>query len=139
MQRLKESSSFLENHTEVAASFDQSGAAVQRLLQRIGRKDMSAKILQINYKLNGSRTEYEQENLPDAQPMADIPGLRWKVWIINEAQSEAGGIYLFDDDAAAKAFVDGPIIAEMKGDPTLSIKAFDVIAELTTITRGPVK
>ena len=100
---------------------------------------MSAKILQINYKLNGPRAEYEKENLPYAQPIADIPGLRWKVWIINEAQSEAGGIYLFDDDAAVQAFMDGPIIAEMKGDPTLSIKAFDVIAELTTITRGPVK
>ena len=61
---------------------------------------MSAKILQINYKLNGPRAEYEKENLPYAQPIADIPGLRWKVWIINEAQSEAGGIYLFEDDAA---------------------------------------
>ncbi len=48
-------------------------------------------------------------------------------------------VYLFDDDAAVQAFVDGPIIAEMKGDPTLSIKAFDVIGELTSLTRGPVK
>jgi hypothetical protein len=100
---------------------------------------MAAKILQINYRLNGPRVEYEKENLPYAQPIADIPGLRWKVWIIDEARSEAGGIYLFDDDAAVQAFVDGPIIAEMRGDPTLSIKAFDVITELTTITRGPVK
>lgn len=100
---------------------------------------MSAKILQINYKLSSSPAEYEKENLPYAQPIADIPGLRWKVWIINEARSEAGGIYLFDDDAAAQAFVQGPIIAEMKDDPTLSIKAFDVIPELTAITRGPVK
>jgi hypothetical protein len=100
---------------------------------------MSGKILQINYKLSGPRALYEKENLPYAQPIADLPGLHWKVWIINEAQNEAGGIYLFDDDAAAQSFVDGPIIAEMKGDPTLSIKAFDVIAELTTITRGPVK
>ena len=99
---------------------------------------MSAKIVQINYKLNGPRAEYEKENLPYARPIAGIPGLRWKVWIISEAQSEAGGIYLFDDDAAVEAFLDGPIIAEMKGDPTLSIKAFDVIPELTTITRGPV-
>ncbi len=100
---------------------------------------MSAKILQINYKFKGPRSEYERENLPYAQPIANIPGLRWKVWIINEAQSEAGGIYLFDTDAAMQAFLDGPIIAEMKGDPTLSIKAFDVIAELTAITRGPMK
>src|SRR5436190_6253324 len=33
---------------------------------------MSAKILQINYKLNGPRAEYEQENFPYAQPIADI-------------------------------------------------------------------
>jgi hypothetical protein len=90
---------------------------------------MPTRILQINYKLNGPRAEYERENLPYAQPIADIPGLLWKIWIINEAQSEAGGIYLFDDYAAVQAFLDGPIIAEMKGDPTLSIKAFDVIAD----------
>lgn len=100
---------------------------------------MSARILQINYKLSGPRAEYEEENLPYAQPIADLSGLRWKVWIINEAESEAGGIYLFDDDAAVKAFLDGPIVAEMKGDPTLSIRAFDVISELTAITRGPIK
>jgi Putative mono-oxygenase ydhR len=99
---------------------------------------MPVKILQINYKLNGPRAEYERENLPYAQPIADLPGLRWKVWIINEAQSEAGGIYLFDTASAAQDFLDGPIIAEMKGDPTLSIKAFDVIADLTATTRGPV-
>ena len=88
---------------------------------------------------NGPKAEYEKENLPFAQPIADLPGLRWKVWIINEAQSEAGGIYLFDNDAAVKVFLDGPIIAEMKGDPTLSIKLFDVMPEHTTITRGPVR
>jgi hypothetical protein len=100
---------------------------------------MAATILQINFRLNGPRAAYEWENLPYAQPIADLPGLRWKVWIMNEAQGEAGGIYLFDNEAAAKAFVDGPIIAEMKGDPTLSIKAFDVMPEHTAITRGPVK
>lgn len=99
---------------------------------------MSTRLLQINYKLTGPRSEYEGENLAYAQPIADLLGLRWKVWIINEAQGEAGGIYLFDDDAAVNAFLDGPIIAEMKGDPTLSIKAFDVISELTAITRGPI-
>jgi hypothetical protein len=50
--------------------------------------------------------------------------------------AEAGGIYLFDDDAAVQAFVDGPIIAEMKGDPTLSIKAFDASALLRAACWG---
>jgi Putative mono-oxygenase ydhR len=100
--------------------------------------DMSAKVLQINYRLVGPRAAYEAENVPYAQPIADMPGLRWKVWIVDEARGEAGGIYLFDDDGALQSFLDGPIIAEMKGDPTLSIKAFDVIARLTAVTRGPV-
>lgn len=98
---------------------------------------MAGKILQINYKLASPRTAYEAENLPYAQPIADLSGLRWKVWIINEAQAQAGGIYLFDDDPSVAAFLEGPIIAEMKGDPTLSIKVFEVIPDLTRITRGP--
>ena len=98
---------------------------------------MSARLLQINYELTGPKVAYEQENLPYAQPIADLPGLRWKIWIIDEARKEAGGIYLFDSDAAVQAFLDGPIVAEMKGDPTLSIKSFEVITHLTSITRGP--
>lgn len=100
---------------------------------------MSLKVLQINYRLSGSRAEYEQENRPYAEPIGDTPGLRWKIWIVNEDRAEAGGIYLFEDQAAVQAFVDGPIIAEMKGDPTLSIKVFDVVDELTAVTRGPVQ
>lgn len=99
---------------------------------------MSVKVLQINYRLNGPRAAYEAENLPYAQPIADLPGLRWKVWIIDEARGEAGGIYLFDTAAAMQAFLDGPIIAEMKADPSLSLKPFDVIGGLTALTRGPV-
>jgi hypothetical protein len=98
---------------------------------------MSEKVLQINFKLTGSRAEYEKQNAAYAQPIAEVPGLRWKVWIINEAQSEAGGIYLFDDDAAVQGFINGPIVAELKGLPNLSVKAFDVIEGLSKVTRGP--
>ena len=35
---------------------------------------------------------------PLAEQYAAVPGLRWKIWIINEAEGEAGGIYLFDDE-----------------------------------------
>jgi hypothetical protein len=99
---------------------------------------MGAQIVQINYRLEGSRDKYVEENLPYAQPIADVPGLRWKVWTINEDRGEAGGVYLFDDQASVRAFLDGEIITEMKGDPSLSIKTFDVIEELTTTTRGPI-
>lgn len=99
---------------------------------------MGIQIVQINYKLEGSREKYVEENLPYAQPIADVPGLRWKVWTINEDLGEAGGVYLFEDQASMQAFLDGEMITEMKADPSLSIKTFDVIEELTTTTRGPI-
>ncbi len=81
---------------------------------------MSPKILQINFKFSVSRTEYEQVCAQGAQPIADTPGLRWKVWLMNEAEREAGGIYLFDDAASVQAFLAGPIVAAVKSHPALS-------------------
>lgn len=99
---------------------------------------MAIQIAQINYKLEGSREKYVEENLPYAQPIADVPGLRWKVWTINEARGEAGGVYLFEDQTSLQEFLDGEMITEMKADPSLSIKIFDVIDDLSAITRGPI-
>jgi len=103
---------------------------------------MSQKILQINFKLSVSAKDYEQACLPAAQPIADTPGLRWKVWLMNEAEREAGGIYLFDDEASGQAFLAGPIVAAVKSNPAIShisAKMFDVMENLTAITHGPVR
>jgi hypothetical protein len=102
---------------------------------------MSIKLLQINYNLNVPRAEYELDNVPWAGPISQVAGLRWKTWIINEAQHEAGGIYLFDDDASLQAFLAGPIVAELKSDPTLdaSLKSFDVSLGLSEVTRAPIE
>jgi hypothetical protein len=101
---------------------------------------MSPKLLQVNYQFVGTRAQYEAENLPWAQPYADMPGLRWKIWLMNEADGVAGGIVLFEDDAARQAYIDGPLAAA-KDDPSvshMSIKCFDVLEEHSAITRGPV-
>lgn len=103
---------------------------------------MSQKILQINFQLSVPAKDYEQACLPAAQPIADTPGLRWKVWLMNEADHEAGGIYLFDDDESMRAFLAGPIVAAVKSNPDISdisAKTFDVMDALTVVTRGPVR
>lgn len=103
---------------------------------------MSQKIVQINFKLNVPAKDYEQACLSAAQPLADTPGLRWKVWLLNEAGREAGGLYLFDDEASAQAYLVGPIATGLKNSPALSdlsVKVFDVMEDLTAITRGPVR
>ena len=101
---------------------------------------MSIKLLQINFTINIPRAEYELANAPWTGPISQVAGLRWKTWIINEAQHEAGGIYLFDDEASLQAFLAGPIVADLKSDPSLnaSIKSFDVSQGLSEATRAPI-
>ena len=99
------------------------------------------KILQINYKYNRTRQEQEKASLQSAQTIANVKGIIWKVWIVNEAEKIAGGIYLFEDEASVEAYLKGPIIAAMKKVPVISgfeAKIFDIIPEATKITHGPV-
>lgn len=101
---------------------------------------MSARILQVNFKFSVSRAEYEQTAASLAGSFAEVQGLRWKVWIMNEADNEAGGIYLFEDDASLQDFLAGPLAAQVTNHPAfsdMSAKQFEVMPAITAITRGP--
>lgn len=102
---------------------------------------MSRKILQINLKFSFSAAEYEQAVAGMAEAMAAVEGLRWKVWLMNAAEQEAGGIYLFDNAEAVQAFLEGPLVSQVAGHPAItaiSAKQFDISEAVTAITRGPV-
>ena len=99
------------------------------------------KILQINLKFKVTRPELEKAFLEVAPAIANVKGLVWKVWLMNEAEKSAGGIYLFEDDASVKAYLNGEIVAGIMKHPALSnieAKVFDILPEHTKITRGPV-
>ena len=103
---------------------------------------MSQKILQLNFKFTSSTEDYVKLVAPFADPIADVPGLTWKVWLVNDKHREAGGIYLFRDEASANAYLNGEIVMGLKKQPTLldiSAKIFDVVEDLTHTTRGPIK
>ncbi len=103
---------------------------------------MSAKILQINFKFSVPRAAYEQTVAPMASDFAAVPGCRWKIWLMNEAESEAGGIYLFEDDASLRTFLSSPLVASVTSHPALSdfsVKQFDTLEAITKITRGPLE
>ena len=107
-----------------------------------GVTTMSGRIMQLNFKFSVSGSEYEQAVSPLASQFAAVSGLRWKIWMINEAETEAGGIYMFDDEASLNAFLEGPLAAQVTNHPALSdfsVKQFDVMEDVTTITRGPVE
>ncbi len=117
-----------------------------------------AKILQVNYKFPKPIKEVSKEEMEKlmslavegAKHIATVPGLRRKIYLNNPKTGEVGGIYLFDDEASLKAYLEGPIMTQRKagkfGDGVrvispiadVTIKQFDVMDELTKITRGPV-
>jgi hypothetical protein len=103
---------------------------------------MASKILQVNFKLQVSAKEYSGLCDQVAQAFADVPGLEWKIWLLNEQEKEAGGIYLFESEHALGNFAAGPLAATVKSLPQLtdiSMKTFDVMEQVTATTRGPVK
>jgi hypothetical protein len=98
-------------------------------------------IVQINYKLNTTRANYVHMAQDAAQAIAAVEGLQWKIWLFNEAEGEAGGIYLFANPEAAQRFLQGPIPAKLKASPYFSditVKLFEAVEGLTQLTRGPI-
>jgi len=98
-------------------------------------------ILQVNFKLNVSIAEYESICDSFAPHLTNIPGMRWKIWLLNEQEGEAGGLYLFDTQESLDAYLAGPVIAQVKALPAIrdiTAKVFDVMEDVTAITKGPV-
>lgn len=103
---------------------------------------MPQKILQIVGRLVVPVEEFEQHARPeDAQFFTTIPGLLWKIWLIDRTRGEAGGIYLFANDETFQAYVNGPIVAQLREFAVwtdVSVKGFDYLAEASAITHAPV-
>ena len=69
---------------------------------------MSGKFLQLNFKFNLPAAVYVDAVTPLADDFARVPGLLWKVWLMNEAASEAGGhLRRLHSPAARRAAIDG--------------------------------
>lgn len=100
-----------------------------------------SKLLQINHRLNSPVSSFLGKAQPIAELLATVPGLRWKIWLKNEDESEGGGLYLFEDGEALSNFVEGPILEKLKINPMVeevTVKKFEVPADLSSITRAPI-
>lgn len=102
---------------------------------------MNPTIVQITFDVSISLSDFKQAMGPAAEPIAAVDGLQWKIWSMDEARHEFCGIYLFANGAAADAYLNGPIIANLKEAPfvsNLDMKSFAVIECLTALTHGPI-
>ncbi len=99
------------------------------------------KILQINFDYDIPFEHLSDASLARkvAQPIADVKGLKWKVWLHNAEEKSLGGIYLFEDEASVKAYMDSEVakMASSSRLSNLSAKVFDVLPDHSKVTRAP--
>ena len=96
----------------------------------------------INYRLDGiTEAEYLAASPPDADAIADLPGLVSKVWLADPATNTYGGFYLWRDRAAMEAFMASGLVAAIMARPHLAeitSRDFAVPEALSRTTRGVV-
>jgi len=69
-----------------------------------------------------------------------IPGCCWKIWMINEDQKEAGGIYLFESAAALEKYLGSSQLAAVVNNPAFNnfnINTSVVLEAVSVITGAP--
>lgn len=96
------------------------------------------KLLQMDFKMEAPWGEEMSKAFEDlAKDISTEEGLIWKIWTENEAEKEAGGIYLFDNEADLERYLKKHT-ARLKsfGIEEVNAKRFDVNVPLTTIDRG---
>ena len=100
---------------------------------------MNHRCVHIDIDLTVSTDEWLRDCQPVVATMLSVPGLEWKLWVANPAESSAGGIYLFRDEASASAYVNGPVIAALRRKPSVRdvrIRVYDVDDALSRRTHA---
>lgn len=98
------------------------------------------KLLQIDFPFSGPFGEEMAQGFAElAASINDEPGFLWKIWTENQIAEEAGGVYLFDSEEHALAYLEKHT-ARLNGFGITGINAkiFDVNATLSAINKGPV-
>ncbi len=78
---------------------------------------MSKKLVQINFNYDLAREVLNERAKEFVRTVQQVPSLVWKTWIVNDQEQLTGGIYLFENEEAAKAYVEGPIIDQIRNSP----------------------
>jgi hypothetical protein len=85
------------------------------------------------------RVQYHHHATSVAMGFLEWPGLLAKIWLEDPATGTFGGIYLFEDQAAADASRASELFARMTSNPRfadLAVREFAVIDDLSAVTAG---
>lgn len=101
---------------------------------------MSVQLLITHFKFNMSPGEYVHAMQPLVDDILNAQGLRWKIWLMDESQCTAGGLYLFDDSSSLQAFLASPLMDCLQNHPSFAevhVMPFDILEAETRATHGP--
>lgn len=91
-------------------------------------------VVQINFEIDEPEA-FRKAAMAAVPKFADMDGLIWKVWLIDEQRKEAGGIYLFASRELAEAYAASDIVADLRQrSPSTKIKVFDNFEEASVLT-----
>ena len=94
----------------------------------------------MDFPYKGSFGKQMAEELSDmARSILDEPGFIWKIWTEKESEQVAGGIYLFESEETAKAYLNKHT-KRLKdlGVQEVNAKILDVNDKLSLIDKGPI-
>jgi hypothetical protein len=101
---------------------------------------MAQKMMVTNYHYSNSTEELTATLAELAPAFAELPGLLWKITIIDADKKEAGGLYLFRDEESLDNFKNSSLVASVLSHPALSnfdLKERDILREISEVTRAP--
>ncbi len=99
-------------------------------------------LLEINFTYNVTPEEFMAEVSPLAEAFAATEGLRWKIWALDAENSQFSGILLFDDATTMQTFLEGDLATAIVEHPALSdfsIMPYEIMEEVSTVTRAPIR
>jgi hypothetical protein len=101
---------------------------------------MAKKILTTKFNYSMSTEEFKKILPLVAPEFSKIPGCCWKIWLINEDNKEAGGVYLFESAKDLELFLNGNLFVSVrknKAFTNLHTHIFGVAEEASVITAAP--
>lgn len=98
-----------------------------------------AKLLQVDFDFNGPFGEEMATALVGlAESINQEPGMIWKIWTESAQDKLGGGIYFFEDEATAQAYLamHSARLQQMGVNDVRGV-IFDINEPLTSINKGP--
>lgn len=99
-------------------------------------------VLHMRLKLRVPPNVFLAKSREAATVIASVEGLIWKIWILQQEEFEAGGIYLFASQEAAEAYLNGPVVQAVRSNPAVvsaESQLWDAESSLSAITRAPLR